>query len=161
MTASYNAKNNSIDFAVTNPNGDVTDALVVEYSYDGSTWEIAYVETGRWKFDSNTYTLSTDAAAFEEGTIYFRLHATTLIGGDTYSESISFNLDTDIAATMPNGTQIKCGQGYIEVITPRQQTIAIYTLDGRLVEKVTVKGTARIALAPGTYLINQQKISIH
>lgn len=160
MTASYNAKSNSIDFAVTNPNGDVTDALVVEYSYDGTTWATAYEETGRWKFDSNSYTLSTDAATFKEGTIHFRLHATTLIGGDTYSKAISLNLDTDIAAIMPDGTQIKQSKGYIEIISPRQQTITIHTLDGRLVEKVTVKGTARIALAPDTYLINQRKISI-
>ena len=161
MTASYNAKSNSIDFAVTNPNGDVTDALVVEYSYDGTTWATAYEETGRWKFDSNSYTLSTDAATFKEGTIHFRLHATTLIGGDTYSKEISLNLDTDIAAIMPDGTQFKQGKGYIEIISPRQQTITIHTLDGRLIEKVTVKGTARIALAPGTYLINQRKINIH
>ena len=134
---------------------------MVEYSYDGNTWEIAYEETGRWKFDSNSYTLSTEAAAFEEGTIYFRLHATTLIGGDTYSEAISINLDTDIAAIMPDGTQIKHGKGYVEIISPRQQTITIHTLDGRLVEKVTVKGTARVPLAPGTYLINQKKINIH
>ena len=160
MTASYNAKSNSIDFAVTNKNGDVTDALTVEYSYDGTSWETAYEETGRWKFDNNSYTLSTDAAAFEEGTVYFRLHATTLIGGDTYSEAISINLDTDIAAIMPDGTQLKSGKGYVEVVAPRQQTIRIYALDGRLVEKVTVKGTERIALTPGTYLINHQKINI-
>ena len=161
MTASYNAKSNSIDFAVTNNNGDVTDALTIEYSYDGDTWETAYQETGRWKFDNNSYTLSADAAAFNEGTIYFRLHVTTLIGGDTYSKPLTFNLDTEIAAIMPDGTQLKRGNGYIEVTTPRQQPIAIYTLDGRLVEKVTVKGTVRIALAPGTYLINQKKINIH
>ena len=160
MTASYNNKSNCIDFAVNNDNGDVTDALVVEYSYDGNTWETAYEETARWKFDNRSYTLSTDAAAFEEGIIYFRLHATTLIGGDTYSETISFNLDTDIATMMPDGTLIKRGNGYIEITTPRQQSIAIYTLDGRLAEKVNVKGTARIALAPGTYLIDQKKISI-
>ena len=161
MTANYNAKSNSIDFAVTNNNGDVTDALTIEYSYDGDTWETAYQETTRWKFDSNSYTLSADAAAFDEGTIYFRLHVTTLIGGDTYSEPFTINLDTDIAAIMLDGIQIKQGNGYIEFTTPHQQPVTIYTLDGRLVEKVTVKGTARIALAPGTYLINQKKINIH
>jgi hypothetical protein len=160
MTVSYDNKKNTLNFAVNNPNRDVTDALVVEYSYDGTTWETAYEETARWKFDNTDYTLSVDAADFNDGTIHFRLHATTLIGGDTYSKAISFNLDTDIAAIMPDGTQIKQGKGYIEIISPRQQTITIHTLDGRLVEKVTVKGTARIALAPDTYLINQRKISI-
>ena len=161
ITASYNNKSNCIDFAINNDNGDVTDALVVEYSYDGNTWETAYEETARWKFDNTAYTLSADATAFNNGTIHFRLHATTLIGGDTYSEVQTLTLDTsDMTSATWSDLLVTPGNGYVSISASQPRNVAIYALDGKRVWQSVVKGTQIISLPKGTYLIDQRKIHI-
>lgn len=160
MTVSYNATN-ELHFAVNNKNADVTDALTIEYSYDKENWEIAYEETARHKFDQTDYTLSVDADKFEDGTIHFRLHVTTLIGGNTYSEAQSFTLDTSgIALIAKDGTQIYQGNGYIEITVATPQMIQVFAVDGKFVKQAYVKGTQRIDLSQGTYIINGKKVRV-
>lgn len=161
MQVSYDSKKNELNFAVSNPNCDVTDALVIEYSYDGTTWETAYEENSRWKFDNTSYTLTTDASAFKDGTIHFRLHVTTLIGGDTYSEVQSLTLDTSgITTTTWNGLQLTPGEGTITITASRPQSVTIYTPDGKQVWKSVIHGTRHIALPQGTYIIDHKKIHL-
>lgn len=161
MTATYDNNKNELNFVINNPNNDVTDALIVEYSYDGTTWETAYEENARWKFDNNSYTLTTDASAFEDGNIDFRLHVTTLIGGDTYSNKQSLKLETTgISSTTWNGILLTRGNGYIDIVVPKRCTVSIYTADGKRVAQPTIEGTQRIALQPGNYLIDGKKIHI-
>jgi hypothetical protein len=161
MTVSYDNKKNTLNFAVNNPNRDVTDALVVEYSYDGTTWETAYEETARWKFDNTDYTLSVDAAAFNDGTIHFRLHATTLIGGDTYSKVQTITLDTSgITTTTWSGLQLSQSEGHITITAARPQSVTIITPDGKQVWQSVVQGTQHIALPRGIYIIDHKKIHL-
>ena len=161
MTATYDSNTNEVNFAINNPNNDVTDALTVEYSYDGTTWETALEENARWKFDNSNYTITTDAASFKDGTIYFRLHVTTLIGGETYSGKQSLKLEaTGISSTTWNGIQLTRGNGYIDIETPKRCTVSIYAADGKKIAQPTIEGTQRIALQPGTYLIDGKKIYI-
>ena len=161
MQASHDITKNELCFAVDNPNADVTDALIVEYSYDGTTWETAYEETARWKFDNNSYTLTTDAAAFRDGAIHFRLHVTTLLGGDTYSKAQSLTLDTSgMTTTTWHNIQLTRGKGYVDITVPHRQSIEIYTPEGKKIAQPTINGTQRIHLAPGTYIIDRQKIHI-
>ena len=161
MTVSYDNKKNTLNFAVNNPNRDVTDALVVEYSYDGTTWETAYEETARWKFDNTDYTLSVDAAAFNDGTIHFRLHATTLIGGDTYSKVQAITLDTSgITTTTWSGLQLSQSEGHITITAARPQSVTIITPDGKQVWQSVVQGTQHIALPRGIYIIDHKKIHL-
>ena len=161
MTVSYDNKKNTLNFAVNNPNRDVTDALVVEYSYDGTTWETAYEETARWKFDNTDYTLSVDAAAFNDGTIHFRIHATTLIGGDTYSKVQTITLDTSgITTTTWSGLQLSQSEGHITITAARPQSVTIITPDGKQVWQSVVQGTQHIALPRGIYIIDHKKIHL-
>lgn len=161
LKASHDASRNMLDFTIENPNGDVTDALIVEYSYDGENWDIAYEEKARWKFDGTEYTLTTDATAFKDGTIHFRLYATTLIGGETYSKVQTLTLDTSgIATTTWSGLQVTQGKGHISITTPRPQSVTIYTADGKQVWKSVIEGSRQITLPQGTYLVDKKKFYI-
>jgi len=86
MEASYDK--NKLNFSINNPNCDVTDMLTIEYSYDGTIWETLYEESARWKFDNTDYNITIDATAFKNAPVRFRLHITTLIGGEKYSEEL-------------------------------------------------------------------------
>ncbi|MBQ3237636.1 MAG: hypothetical protein IJA98_01015 [Bacteroidaceae bacterium] len=157
----HDASRNMLDFTIENPNGDVTDALVVEYSYDGENWDIAYEEKARWKFDGTEYTLNTDAAAFKDGAIHFRLHVTTLLGGETYSKVHTITLDTSgIATTTWSGLQITQGKGYIFITVPEPQNVTIYTTDGKRVWQSVIEETQHITLPQGTYLVDKKKFYI-
>ena len=157
----HDASRNMLDFTIENPNGDVTDALVVEYSYDGKNWDIAYEEKARWKFDGTEYTLNTDAAAFKDGAIHFRLHVTTLLGEDTYSKVHTITLNTSgIATTTWSGLQVTQGKGYICITVPEPQNVTIYTTDGKRVWQSVIEETQHITLPQGTYLVDKKKFYI-
>ncbi len=161
LKVSYNSNKNELNFAVKNPNRDVTDRLTVEYSYDGKTWDTAYEENARWKFDNTDYTLTADANAFQDGTIHFRLHVTTLLGGDTYSEVQTLTLDTSsISTTTWSDLQLEPGVGYINITAPQPQNVIIYTTDGKRVWQETIKGTQQIILPQGTFIIDHKKIQV-
>ncbi|MBE6291082.1 MAG: hypothetical protein E7091_01500 [Bacteroidales bacterium] len=161
IMVSYNEANNELQFAVNNPNADVTDALTIEYSYDNVNWETAYEETERYRFDQTGYVASVNAGVFEDGTIHFRLHVTTLIGGNTYSDIQSFTLDTSsIAFTTQDGIQIQCGNGYLEVSAVAPQIMRIYTTTGNLICYNLKKGRQRIALPQGVYIISGKKYQV-
>lgn len=161
LKVSYNSNKNELNFAVNNPNRDVTDKLTVEYSYDGKTWDTAYEENARWKFDNTDYTLTADANAFQDGTIHFRLHVTTLLGDDTYSEVQTITLDTSsISTTTWSGLQLEPGVGHISITAPQPQNVIIYTTDGKQVWQAIIKGTQQITLPQGTFIIDHKKIQV-
>ncbi len=161
LKVNYNSSKNELNFAVNNPNRDVTDRLTVEYSYDGKTWDTAYEENARWKFDNTDYTLTADANAFQDGTIHFRLHVTTLLGDDTYSEVQTITLDTSsISTTTWSGLQLEPGVGHISITAPQQQNVIIYTTDGKQVWQATIKGTQQITLPQGTFIIDHKKVQV-
>ncbi len=161
LKVSLDATQNKLNFNIGNPNGDITDMLIVEYSYDGKNWEQAYEETRRWIHDKADYTTTIDAGTFNNGTIHFRLHVTTLIGNEVYSEVQTLTLNTTNISTITwSGLQLTPGVGHISITAPKAQNVSIYTIDGEQVWQSTVIGTQYISLPQGTYIIDHKKIQV-
>lgn len=161
MSVSHEGTNNELCFAINNPNRDVTESLSIEYSYDEKNWKVIYTESERWRFDHSDYTFSLDASSFENGEIHFRLHITTLIGGETYSNVQSLTLDTSgISGKTWSGMTWLAGKGYIDITVPNQQNISIYTTDGKLAWRSVLKGNHRIALKQGCYIIDGKRVYV-
>lgn len=56
-------------------------------------------------------------------------------------------------------TNVKPCQGGI-IISGQGEQVSIYTIDGRLVEKLTATGSVKVSLPTGIYLVNGHKVSV-
>lgn len=89
MKTQINAASNKSVFTIKNPNGDMTDRMVIQRKKADGTFENYYEETDRSVFDQTEYTYSFDRNSTDTEEDEFRLYVTTTAGGETYSNLCS------------------------------------------------------------------------
>lgn len=88
----YDESQQKISFHITNPNGDMTESLVVQRQNESGEWETVAEISDRWRFDSKTLNITdVDASSFDANGDSFRVMVTILTGSTAYSSS-SFGL---------------------------------------------------------------------
>lgn len=109
VTLSYkmNATTGKVTFTVGNPNGDVTDQLVLQRRTGTGEFEDYYSETNRSKFDATSYTYSFDLADFDTENDEIRMYLTTTLGKSTYSNivSLSYIVNPNIQTTSKDAVE--------------------------------------------------------
>ena len=132
LTATYDASAQTLNFTVTNDNGDTTDRLVIE-RHNGSEWETLLTFSDRQQLEDKTLNIA--VSGFAPGQIKrFRVTAYTLFGGNSTSEefeiggiknaTVKANSKTDIPGwtcvrSANNGfTKDDSGDTYFEVWHP-------------------------------------------
>lgn len=90
LSGSINATTGKVTLTVNNPNGDVTDQLVIQRKNKDGQWEDWYTETARHKFDNTSNNYYFDLAEIDTETDEFRVVATTTLGGSTTSNTKTF-----------------------------------------------------------------------
>jgi hypothetical protein len=89
---SVNESQQTATFTITNPNGDMTESLVVQRLNESGEWETVAEITDRWRFDGTTLKISNvKTTGFNVNADSFRVVVTTLRGETAYS-STSFGL---------------------------------------------------------------------
>lgn len=138
LTSKINSTTGQVTFTVDNPNGDVTDQLIIQRRTVGGDFEDYYSETDRSKFDGTSYTYTFDLADFDADNDEFRVYLTTTLGKSTYSNitSLSYivnpNIQTDTQSAVDgwvcqrsaaNGYTKATGDTYFEVWNATAQDI--------------------------------------
>ena len=78
---------------ISNPNGDMTDRLLVEYQSENSNWEPLYEETDRSKFESNSLILADmPTEGMDLNNTRFRVTVVSLTGTSVVSPSVYASL---------------------------------------------------------------------
>lgn len=143
LTTKLNSATGKVQFNIENPNGDVTDQLVIQRRTNNGTFEDYYTETDRSKFDATSYTYAFDRTDFDADADEFRVWLTTTLGKATYSNvtSLSYivnpNIQTDNKATAEGWTCLRSasagvtkatGDTYLEVwnATPQDMYFDYY-----------------------------------
>ena len=89
FTMEQNATTGKLSFRINNPNGDLTERLVVERQAGGEgDWVILSEMTDRYRFDNTTLSINNvDATGMDLETDRFRVTVTTLLGKTVSSSS--------------------------------------------------------------------------
>ncbi len=89
LRAKLNADAGQVTFEVENPNGDVTDQLVIERRTADGSFVPYYTETDRSKFDGTKYTYTLSTAELDIENSAFRVSVTTTTNKSTVSNTAS------------------------------------------------------------------------
>ena len=132
LVVKQNTSTGKLTFQITNPNGDMTESLVIErLGKDGMTWEPFTEVTDRYRFDSEKFSLSNiDAQGADIEVDQFRVTVTTLAGKTVSSSTTDTGyiqnprIETDSKETVSgwtclrdaaNGNTKATGDTYFEV----------------------------------------------
>jgi hypothetical protein len=172
-------KYNALQFDMTVPDGLFINDVTVGNSNAGI--ELSFAELGVNTYRVVAYTI--DNTLFEESTpavVNISLQTFSVIEenlrkldvknvyavNDDNDEvrmkdiSLSFGETTGIDKNL--ATFAVKGGGCITVTSLETQNIAVYSVDGRLVRKVSVgEGTTRITVPAGLYIVNGMKVLVH
>ncbi len=172
-------KYNALQFDITVPDGLFINDVTVGNSNAGI--ELSFAELGVNTYRVVAYTI--DNTLFEESTpavVNISLQTFSVIEenlrkldvknvyavNDDNDEvrmkdiSLSFGETTGIDKNL--ATFAVKGGGCITVTSLETQDIAVYSVDGRLVRKVSVgEGTTRITVPAGLYIVNGMKVLVH
>ena len=131
LAYTLSASQNRVTFTLGNTNGDCTETLTLQRKRADGTWEDLYSVADRSTLEKSTlqYAVSLDSIDRENDT--FRLHATTLFGGEATSDEVHMgyivnpNIVTTSKSSVPgwtcernaiNGyTKADTGDTYLEV----------------------------------------------
>ncbi|MCM1108062.1 MAG: glycoside hydrolase family protein [Clostridium sp.] len=89
MRSRIRAAEGVMDFDITNPNGDVTDRMVIQRRLADGTYEDFHELTDRAMLDSTAYTVSLPLSLFNLEEDELRLMVTTSMGKTAYSTGVS------------------------------------------------------------------------